>query len=69
MESFTALGMASSQERVSLANDLTRTDSGNMIMIEHTTDFEMYSSTSAGAIQGYGYEFHSGRPCEILIIK
>ncbi|CAD6447519.1 5a217921-5ebc-4faa-8333-fac1cd0b8846 [Sclerotinia trifoliorum] len=34
------------------------TDAGNMIMIEHTTDFEMYSSTSAGAIQGYGYEFH-----------
>ncbi|KAF7861840.1 hypothetical protein EAF04_007722 [Stromatinia cepivora] len=33
-------------------------DVGNMIMIEHTTDFEMYSSTSAGAIQGYGYEFH-----------
>ncbi|TGO16695.1 hypothetical protein BTUL_0025g00510 [Botrytis tulipae] len=34
------------------------TDDGNMIMIKHTTDFEMYSSTSAGAIQGYGYEFH-----------
>lgn len=34
------------------------TDAGNMIMIKHTTDFEMYSSTSAGAIQGYGYEFH-----------
>ncbi|KAF7891894.1 hypothetical protein EAF00_008196 [Botryotinia globosa] len=34
------------------------TDNGNMIMIKHTTDFEMYSSTSAGAIQGYGYEFH-----------
>ncbi|KAI9650728.1 hypothetical protein NHQ30_000752 [Ciborinia camelliae] len=31
---------------------------GNMIMIEHTTDFEMYSSTSKGAIQGYGYEYH-----------
>ncbi|RAL67066.1 hypothetical protein DID88_007846 [Monilinia fructigena] len=30
---------------------------GNMIMIKHTTDFEMYSSTSAGAIQGYGYEY------------
>ncbi|KAA8565721.1 hypothetical protein MFRU_006g02810 [Monilinia fructicola] len=29
---------------------------GNMIMIKHTTDFELYSSTSAGAIQGYGYE-------------
>jgi rhamnogalacturonan hydrolase len=30
-----------------------------MFMIEHTTDFEMYSSTSKGAIQGYGYTFHS----------
>ncbi|KAM0155045.1 hypothetical protein ACHAQE_006947 [Botrytis cinerea] len=36
----------------------TGSDDGNMIMIKHTTDFEMYSSTSAGAIQGYGYEFH-----------
>ncbi|QSZ36106.1 hypothetical protein DSL72_007231 [Monilinia vaccinii-corymbosi] len=31
---------------------------GNMIMIKHTTDFELYSSTSKGAIQGYGYEYH-----------
>ncbi|ESZ92426.1 rhamnogalacturonan hydrolase [Sclerotinia borealis F-4128] len=31
---------------------------GNMIMIKHTTDFEMFSSTSAGAIQGNGYEYH-----------
>lgn len=30
-----------------------------MIFIEHTTDFEMYSSTSSGAIQGYGYTFHT----------
>ncbi|RDW85497.1 glycoside hydrolase family 28 protein [Coleophoma crateriformis] len=36
----------------------TGTAGGNMFMIEHTTDFEMYSSTSTGAIQGYGYEFH-----------
>jgi rhamnogalacturonan hydrolase len=36
----------------------TRTGSGNMFMIEHTTDFELYSSTSKGAIQGYGYTFH-----------
>ncbi|TVY84860.1 Rhamnogalacturonase A [Lachnellula suecica] len=35
------------------------TASGNMIFIEHTTDFEFYSSTSAGAIQGYGYTFHA----------
>jgi rhamnogalacturonan hydrolase len=32
-----------------------------MIFIEHTTDFEFYSSTSAGAIQGYGYVFHAGK--------
>jgi len=37
----------------------TGTASGNMIFIEHTTDFEMYSSTSEGAIQGYGYVFHA----------
>jgi hypothetical protein len=35
------------------------TASGNMILIEHSTDFELYSSTSKGAIQGYGYTFHS----------
>lgn len=29
-----------------------------MFIIEHTTDFEFYSSTSGGAIQGYGYYFH-----------
>lgn len=29
-----------------------------MIMIEHSDDFEFFSSTSAGAIQGLGYEFH-----------
>jgi rhamnogalacturonan hydrolase len=32
-----------------------------MIFIEHTTDFEMFSSTSAGAVQGYGYTFHAGK--------
>ncbi|TVY17904.1 putative rhamnogalacturonase B [Lachnellula arida] len=37
----------------------TGTASGNMIFIEHTTDFEFFSSTSAGAIQGYGYVFHA----------
>lgn len=36
----------------------TGTDGGNMIMIEHTKDFEMFSSTSKGAVQGYGYEYH-----------
>ncbi|KAB8069735.1 RGase A [Aspergillus leporis] len=36
----------------------TGSDSGNMFMIEHTSDFEFFSSTSGGAIQGLGYEFH-----------
>ncbi|KAJ6019920.1 hypothetical protein N7499_003779 [Penicillium canescens] len=36
----------------------TGTDDGNMIMVNHTTNFEMFSSTSKGAIQGLGYEFH-----------
>ncbi|EPE07018.1 glycoside hydrolase family 28 protein [Ophiostoma piceae UAMH 11346] len=35
------------------------TSSGNMFFIEHTTDFEFYSGNSKGAIQGYGYQFHS----------
>ena len=29
-----------------------------MIYIEKTKNFEFYSSTSRGAVQGYGYEFH-----------
>ncbi|MCJ1307972.1 hypothetical protein MMC25_001622 [Agyrium rufum] len=37
----------------------TGTAGGNMLLIEHTTDFELYSSTSKGAIQGYGYQFAS----------
>jgi rhamnogalacturonan hydrolase len=36
----------------------TGTDGGNMIFIEHTSDFELFSSTSEGAVQGFGYEFH-----------
>ncbi|KAL5603873.1 hypothetical protein FOVSG1_006623 [Fusarium oxysporum f. sp. vasinfectum] len=34
------------------------TGEGNMLMFKHLQDFEFYSSTSKGAIQGYGYEFH-----------
>ncbi|KAK3702471.1 hypothetical protein LTR37_014833 [Vermiconidia calcicola] len=34
------------------------TEGGNMIFIEHGTDFEMFSSTGKGAMQGLGYEFH-----------
>ncbi|KAL2812150.1 pectin lyase fold/virulence factor [Aspergillus granulosus] len=37
----------------------TGTDGGNMIMIKHSSDFEFFSSTSKGAIQGYGYKFHA----------
>ncbi|KAI9043570.1 RGase A [Aspergillus affinis] len=37
----------------------TGDDGGNMVMIEHTSDFELFSSTARGAIQGSGYEFHS----------
>lgn len=36
----------------------TGTAGGNMIFIEHSTDFEIYSSRGTGAMQGYGYEFH-----------
>ncbi|KAJ5109423.1 hypothetical protein N7456_006098 [Penicillium angulare] len=37
----------------------TGTDGGNMIFIEHTTDFELLSSTSEGAVQGFGYVYHA----------
>lgn len=37
----------------------TGTAGGNMILVEDTTDFEFYSGTSKGAIQGYGYYFLS----------
>ncbi|KAL9083001.1 MAG: hypothetical protein Q9165_008697 [Trypethelium subeluteriae] len=37
----------------------TGTAGGNMIFIEHTTDFELFSSTSKGAFQGLGYVFHA----------
>jgi len=37
----------------------TGTDAGNMIMIEHSTDFELFSSTSKGAVQGNGYILHA----------
>ncbi|EPS30977.1 putative rhamnogalacturonase [Penicillium oxalicum 114-2] len=36
----------------------TGTSGGNMIFIEHTQDFELFSATSKGAVQGSGYEFH-----------
>lgn len=36
----------------------TGSDGGNMIFIAHTSDFELFSSTSKGAVQGFGYESH-----------
>lgn len=36
----------------------TGTDGGNMIFIEHSSDFELFSTTAKGAVQGHGYEFH-----------
>ncbi|EPQ52649.1 Rhamnogalacturonase A [Gloeophyllum trabeum ATCC 11539] len=37
----------------------TGTAGGNMIFIEHSTDFELFSSTSKGGVQGNGYTFHA----------
>lgn len=34
------------------------TAGGNMILVKRTTDFELFSSTSKGAMQGLGYELH-----------
>ncbi|GAM83955.1 hypothetical protein ANO11243_019450 [Dothideomycetidae sp. 11243] len=36
----------------------TGTAGGNMIMIEHSNDFELFSTAAKGAIQGNGYIFH-----------
>ena len=41
------------------------TAGGNMIFIEHTTDFEIYSSTSKAAMQGYGYVFQAGKILQV----
>jgi rhamnogalacturonan hydrolase len=37
----------------------TGTAGGHMIIVENTSDFEFFSRTSKGAIQGYGYTFLS----------
>jgi len=37
----------------------TGTSGGNMLFIEHSTDFELFSSTSKGGIQGLGYVLHA----------
>ena len=30
----------------------------DLVPVEDSTDFELYSSRSSGAMQGYGYQFH-----------
>jgi len=37
----------------------TGTEGGNMFMVEHGSDFEFFSSTGKGAIQGNGYILHA----------
>jgi rhamnogalacturonan hydrolase len=37
----------------------TGTAGGHMIIVENTSDFEFFSRTSHGAMQGYGYVFHA----------
>lgn len=46
----------------------TGTAGGNMIYIEKSKDVEIYSSTSQGAIQGNGFEYHKDNKngCRIL---
>ena len=36
----------------------TGTAGGNMIFVEHSSDFELFSSHGQGAVQGNGYIFH-----------
>lgn len=48
----------------------TGTAGGNMIMIEHANDFEMFSSHGAGAVQGLGYQMHTqGSISEARILR
>lgn len=45
---------------------MNSTDGGNMLFFQHMQDFEMYSSNSKGAIQGYGYEFHKSLSTNLM---
>ncbi|RDL37055.1 Glycoside hydrolase family 28 protein [Venustampulla echinocandica] len=47
----------------------TGTAGGNMIVVDKATDFEFYSSTSKGAIQGNGYIFHADNKYGPRIIR
>jgi len=44
------------------------TAGGNMIVVENTNDFEFFSSNSAGAIQGNGYQCRNAGPRLIRIV-
>lgn len=57
----TALGKQPDDRLQTSLNKYLSTAGGNMILVEHATDFELYSSTSKGAMQGYGYIFHACR--------
>jgi rhamnogalacturonan hydrolase len=46
----------------------TGTAGGNMIVVQNTDDFEFYSSTSKGAVQGYGYTFHSSKFPDAMVL-
>ncbi|KAG9002187.1 hypothetical protein FRB94_013194 [Tulasnella sp. JGI-2019a] len=44
------------------------TTGGHMIIIQNANDFEMFSSTSAGAIQGLGYECRNAGPRLLRVV-
>ncbi|KAF7969537.1 hypothetical protein HWV62_26985 [Athelia sp. TMB] len=46
----------------------TATTGGHMIVIENALDFEFYSSTSAGTIQGLGYQCRNAGPRLMRIV-
>ncbi len=48
------------------------TTGGHMLIIQNSADVELFSRTSQGAIQGFGYEFHSANkygPRLIRLVK
>ncbi|KAG8860324.1 hypothetical protein FRB96_003973 [Tulasnella sp. 330] len=46
----------------------TSTTGGHMIIVENANNFEMFSSTSAGAIQGAGYQCRNAGPRLLRIV-
>jgi rhamnogalacturonan hydrolase len=47
----------------------TATTGGHMIIIENANDFEFYSSNSAGAIQGNGYQCRNAGPRLLRVVN